>query len=118
MNRNEMKLYLGAQGLFRSSIHAFAHKTLRKPRNRGVSLTAGIIATAVNQLYMNNKMSSYKLLLLMQIEGKLEQYFGLNVKHPNFKTIHILLLERMDTPNSGLGYVIVKRTQLFWLYYQ
>jgi len=59
---------------------------------------------------MNNNMSSYKLLLLTQIEGKLKQYFGLNVKHPNFKTeysifkyhstIHILLLERMDTPNS------------------
>lgn len=36
--RIEMKLYLVAQGMFRSSIHAFAHKTLRKPQNGGVSL--------------------------------------------------------------------------------
>jgi len=64
--RIEMKLYLVAQGLFRSSIHAFAHKILRIPRNGGVSLTVEIIAITVNQFYMNN-MSSYKLLLLTQI---------------------------------------------------
>jgi hypothetical protein len=61
-----MKLYLVAQGLFQGSIHTFAYRTLRNPRNRDVSLTAGICVIMVNQFYVNNNMS-YKLLMLTQI---------------------------------------------------
>jgi len=99
---------------------------LRKSQNRGASLTAGIIAITANQFYVNNNMSSYKLLLLTQILGKVNQYFGLNVKHPNFKTDcsqfkyhstnHILLLERTDTPNSvnELQNLNVTRHSMYW----
>jgi hypothetical protein len=62
-----MELSLMAQDLFPGSIHAFACRTLRKPRNRGVTPTAGNNVITVTHFYVNNNMQSYMSLMLTQI---------------------------------------------------